>query len=425
VKIIFCSHATPGHLSFWHALSHAGVPPARSRPNLSAGARSGGGCAGRNGLARIGRPGRGQSSPIRPTFFRHVSLHLDAIGKRRALIVAVVVLAAVIVLILAGRRRPSLVLTGVVTTDDIVVSSEIQGRLQRLAVKPGDKVERGQLLGLIAPQEWQADMAFYENSERGAAAQVTQAEADLEFVGETAESQIRQAEANLAASEAQAAQAEADLENARLAFGREADLRERDANSAQAYDQARTAYASAKAHAESQHKQVLSMRAAVELARAGTSQVAMRRAALEASRRQLAATAAQHEKARVHLGYTEIRAPIGGVVDVRAALEGEVVNPGQAILTLIDPDDLWVRADVEESYIERIRLGDRLAVRLPSGDEREGTVFFRGIDADYATQRDVSRSKRDIKTFEFRLRCDNRDRSLAVGMTATVVLPLQ
>jgi len=36
----------------------------------------------------------------------------------------------------------------------------------------------------------------------------------------------------------------------------------------------------------------------------------------------------------------------------------------------------------------------------------------------------VSRTKRDIRTFEVRVRCDNRDRSLAVGMTAFVTLPL-
>jgi HlyD family secretion protein len=71
-----------------------------------------------------------------------------------------------------------------------------------------------------------------------------------------------------------------------------------------------------------------------------------------------------------------------------------------------------------------VHLGDQMTVRLPSGAEREGTVFYRGVDADYATQRDVSRTKRDIKTFEIRLRCDNTDRSLAVGMTAYVVLPL-
>ena len=112
-------------------------------------------------------------------------------------------------------------------------------------------------------------------------------------------------------------------------------------------------------------------------------------------------------------------------MDTRAALQGEVVNPGQAIVTLINQDDLWVRADVEESYIDRIRLGEKLEVTLPSGAVREGTVFYRGVDADYATQRDVSRTKRDIKTFEIRLRCDNSDRALAVGMTAYVTLPLK
>jgi len=51
-------------------------------------------------------------------------------------------------------------------------------------------------------------------------------------------------------------------------------------------------------------------------------------------------------------------------------------------------------------------------------------VFYRGVDADYATQRDVSRIKRDVKTFEIRLRVNNTDRRLAVGMTATVMVPI-
>ncbi len=62
-------------------------------------------------------------------------------------------------------------------------------------------------------------------------------------------------------------------------------------------------------------------------------------------------------------------------------------------------------------------------MRLPSGAERPGVVFYRGADAACATQRDVSRTKRDIKTFEVRLRVDNRDRALAVSMTVYVSLP--
>jgi Barrel-sandwich domain of CusB or HlyD membrane-fusion len=100
---------------------------------------------------------------------------------------------------------------------------------------------------------------------------------------------------------------------------------------------------------------------------------------------QQAAADANRAKAGVRLAYTEIHAPIAGIVDVRAARPGEVVSPGQPIVTLVNPDDLWVRADVEETYIDRVRIGDHLTVRLPSGEERQGTVFYRGVDAGFAT----------------------------------------
>ena len=62
-------------------------------------------------------------------------------------------------------------------------------------------------------------------------------------------------------------------------------------------------------------------------------------------------------------------------------------------------------------------------MRLPSGDVREGQVFFKGVEGDYATQRDVSRTKRDIKTFAIKVSMPNADRRLFIGMTATVLLP--
>jgi multidrug resistance efflux pump len=169
---------------------------------------------------------------------------------------------------------------------------------------------------------------------------------------------------------------------------------------------------------------VQAQQSALALAHATAEQIAVRRSQVQSTQAQQQAANAQRTKADVRLAYAEVRAPIDGVVDVRAVRVGEVVNPGQPIVTLINPDDLWVRADIEETYIDRVRLGDKMTIRLPSGDTREGTVFYRGVDASFATQRDVSRTKRDIKTFEVRLRADNRDRRLAVGMTAYVLLPL-
>ena len=280
---------------------------------------------------------------------------------RRLIILLVVVAAAAVVYMIMSRPLHEIVLTGVVTTDEVIVSPEIEGRIENLYVSEGDAVTNGQLLARIQPEQWNADAAFYASSEQ--------------------------------ASTADLAQAKADSENARLNFERIQGLYSNGVESVQSYDAARTTYDSAKAR-------------------------------VDAAEKQIQAAAAQSRKANVYLDYTKIFAPTNGIVDTRAALQGEVVNAGQAIVTLINEDDLWVRADVEETYMDRIRLGDKFQVRLPSGATREGTVFYRSVDADYATQRDVSRTKRDIKTFEIRLRCDNSDRALAVGMTAYVMVPL-
>jgi multidrug resistance efflux pump len=254
--------------------------------------------------------------------------------------------------------------------------------------------------------------------------QVQESEAALRLQERQTADQIKQAEANLAAAEAQQMAAVADLENAKLELDRSRNLSQKGVEPPQRYDTARTSYDAASAKLDSARKQVDSQKSALALAHANAEQVAVRRSQVQTMQQQQQAANAQRSKAEVRLGYAEVRAPIDGIVDVRAVRIGEVVNPGQTIVTLINPDDLWIRADVEETYIDRVRLGDKMMIRLPSGETREGTVFYRGVDASFATQRDVSRTKRDIKTFEVRLRADNRDRRLALGMTAYVLLPL-
>jgi multidrug resistance efflux pump len=344
--------------------------------------------------------------------------------KRLAVIAGVILFACSVVYALVRPRSTVLVLTGIVTTDDVVVSPQVAGRLERLLVNQGDSVVPGQLLAVIAPEELAADRAYFAHSAAGYASAVQEGQAALRYQERQTANQISQAEASVAASEAERTEAAAAVEDARLTFERQQALIRDRAGAGQDLDHARTAYDGARARLAALDQEVQAQRAALELARTNAEQIAMRQSALRAARQQRAAAEAQQAKADVRLGYTEVRAPIAGVVDVRAARLGEFVNLGQPIVTLVDPDDLWVRADVEETYIDRIRLGDSLRVKLPSGAERTGRVFFRGVDAEFATQRDVSRTKRDIKTFEVRLRVDNRDRRLALGMTAYVLLPV-
>jgi HlyD family secretion protein len=337
---------------------------------------------------------------------------------------ALVLLAAGGAYYLLQLHTDAPVLTGIVTTHEVIVSPQVTGRIERVLVGEGDRVTRDQLLAVIAPDELRADSAYYTYSAEGLASQVKQSEAALRLQEQQTTEQIRQAEATLASTAAQQAAAQADSENARLLFERSKQLLPQGIVSVEEFDKTRTASEAATARLNSLKRQVEAAQAALALARATAEQIAMKQHAVEASQQQQAAAAAQRAKADVRLAYTEIHAPIDASVDVLAVRTGEVVSPGQPLLTLINPDDLWVRVDVEETYIDRIRIGDVLTVRLPSGEERSGVVFYRGVDAGFATQRDVSRFKRDIKTFEVRLRVDNHDRRLAVGMTAYVPLVL-
>src|SRR5205814_2189539 len=143
-----------------------------------------------------------------------------------------------------------------------------------------------------------------------------------------------------------------------------------------------------------------------------------------ATRAQVANAGAQRAQAQVRLGYTRVLAPVSGTISVRAAREGEVVSAGQPIVTIVDLGDTWVRAAVPETYADRIALGDVFKVRMPSGQLIPGKVFFKAVEGDFATQRDVSRRKRDIKTVVLKLRIDNPDEIFVPGMTADVLVPL-
>jgi HlyD family secretion protein len=323
-----------------------------------------------------------------------------------------------------SRPPTSLLLTGIVTTNHIVVSPQITGRLAQLLVAEGDAVKADQLLAVLSPDELREERAFYSFSAEGVGSQVQESEAALRLQERLTTDQIAQAEATLEATRSQEAAAQAEFENARIAYERAQRMFKDAIGTQERLDESRMAFEVGKSRLAALAKEIDAQRAAVALTRSNAEQVTIRRNQLQTNQKQQAAAAAQRAKADVRLAYTEIHAPISGLVDVRAALAGEVVTPGQPIVTIVNPDDLWVRVDIEETYIDRVRAGDKLTVRLPSGEEREGTVFFRGVDAGYATQRDVSRTKRDIKTFELRLRVDNADRRFAVGMTAYVVVPL-
>lgn len=338
-------------------------------------------------------------------------------------IIGVVFLIALGFYIFTTPHGSEIPLTGIVDGNEVIVSPQIAGRIVNLTVDEGSTVKKGDLLAELDPKELEASLAASKANVASLKSQVSEANHNYSMTDDQTDASLKQAEAVLTSTRAQLDQARANLWRDETDHDRMKKLFEGGVASAQDSDHADATLRASQANVKSLEDSVTAQEAALAMAKANRKQVDVRQSELTTTLAQLEQARAAAAETETQLGYTKIYAPIDGIVSVRVAKQGEVVAQGSPIVVIVDVDHLWVRADVEESYIDSVRFGQTMHVRLPSGDVLQGQVFFKGVENDFATQRDVSRTKRDIKTFAIKVSLPQDDGRLFTGMTATVMLP--
>lgn len=321
-----------------------------------------------------------------------------------------------VILVIAGTyyyfstpHSSDLVLIGTVDANQVVVSAKIAGRVEKLAVDEGTPVKAGDLIAELDTQELSA-------AAQAAQAQVAQTRATEALTMGTTTSDVTNAQAQAQAAHSALTEAVANLDRVKADNVRIVALANQGIASQQQKDQTEADLRAAQARVKSAQDNANAADAAVKAAIARTHQQG-------AARSNVAEMQAQAEAARTRLGYTHVISPITGTVSVRVARQGEVVMAGEPIVTIVDYTDTWVRASIPETYADKIAIGDMLPVVLPSGTQIQGKVILKQPEADFATQRDVSRSKRDIKAIGMKLLIDNPGGRYTPGMTATVLVP--
>lgn len=320
-------------------------------------------------------------------------------------------------------RSSDLVLVGIVDANQVVVSPKISGRIERLAVDEGTQVKAGDTIAVLDSQELTADRQAAEALLASLRHQVSQTRATEEQTAGETSSGVVNAQARLRAAQATLLQAQADLQRIEGDSRRAIALAQQGVASQQQADQAAAQLKAQQALVRAAEDQAHAAQADLETAQARLHQTNAAQSTVAATRAQQLNAKAQLEAAEARLGYTRVAAPVSGIVTVRAAREGEVVNLGQAIAIITDLSDTWVRAAIPETQAVHISLGDQLNARLPSGEVVSGKIIFKAPEADFATQRDVSRRKRDIKAIALKLAIDNSKKNLVPGMTAEILVP--
>ncbi len=337
--------------------------------------------------------------------------------KVAALFIVVVFIAATVYFELIRREKaPDYIeTTGVMEATEVELTSKIAGKIDWLCCVEGDPVKAGSLAVRLESGELKARVEEAKAALTQSARSLDEARVNLD----NAKALEEAAKYDAQASKAEVARAKALADDARENIERATGLFKDGFISKKDFDAARTSFdandallRSAVAHQSGAYANLKNSTVNIKASEARISSSEARKSQAEA---QLNVTLAQ-------LKDTEIFCPMDGVTVYRSFELGEYVNPGASIYTVDDLKNIWARVDIEETVIQKVKLGDK-AVVYPAGNLEkpfEGRVIEVGEVGGFATQRDVTRGRPDIKTFRVKAGIAKPDGSLKPGMTVRV-----
>ena len=137
------------------------------------------------------------------------------------------------------------------------------------------------------------------------------------------------------------------MENAQKEFQRYTELLEQKAVTKQQYDNIKTNYEAAQAR----YEQVLRQKNTTSLVK---DEQTLR---LDQTNAQIQLAEAALELARLNLSYTVITAPCDGVAGRKMIEEGQLIQPGQSVLDLVNEEEIWIIANYKETQTSNIKEG--------------------------------------------------------------------
>ncbi|ATW27777.1 HlyD family secretion protein [Candidatus Formimonas warabiya] len=132
-----------------------------------------------------------------------------------------------------------------------------------------------------------------------------------------------------------------------------------------------------------------------------------------------------------NLDQSVLRAPINGVVIKKQGTVGEIISPGQAVAILIDPDKLYISANIEETKLGRIRQGQRVDFTVDqfSGERFTGKVKFVGQAANSTFALIPSSTSgtftKVVQKIPVKIEFDNKGEKLLPGTNAVVKIHIR
>ena len=355
---------------------------------------------------------------------------------------------------LSAARSTVLKLPGVVEIQEVRLASKQGGRIKQLDVAEGQWVEKDQELLLFEAPELRARLAQLEAQRDSIQVELDKANKgsrlqEIEAAAAAADAatkkwerlkkgfrdeEIKQAESDFQASQADLTLAEEEFSRAVLLF------RKRMISPSE-YDQYQASYHRAQSRASTLKTKWQMMKnggwepeikEAEALAKQAAANLELLKVSLGEERRMLTAKMEQKlaeiEEVKAQLAESTIRAPARAIIDVLPVRKGDVLAPNQTVARILKLDDLWVKIFVPETELGKLRLGQIVHVTVDAypGRRFQGTIYYIASQSEFTPRNVQSIDERRHQVFAIRVRVTDSaaEGVLKSGLAATVYVPL-
>lgn len=236
----------------------------------------------------------------------------------------------------------------------VPVNSRVQGFVQKIYFDEYQPVHKGDTLAVIEDAEFRLRLA--------------QAEADYQnaLSGQVVQnSAINTIQNNISVSDAGIHEAKIRLDNAEREYNRYKNLWEQEAVTKQQFDAVETNYEASKAR----YELLVRQKQSTTLVKQEQTQ------RLEQTDAMIKLAEATLEIARLNLSYTVITAPCDGTTGRKEIQAGQLIQPGQTLVDLVDQNDKWIVANYKETQTANIREGQPVDLEIDAIPD----VVFKGV----------------------------------------------
>jgi membrane fusion protein (multidrug efflux system) len=265
----------------------------------------------------------------------------------------------------------------------VPIAARVSGWVTEINVQDNQFVKAGTVLVRLDPKDYQVALDRAQAELEDAEANFQAADVGVPVTSTTTTSQLRNAEAALAAARqevemanARLIEAEANHSTAAADLARYAQLVQKNEIPRQQYDTAvsgeKAAQAvvnAAQAAVATAQSHVRQAEAQVRAAETAPQQIAITRARAGAAEATTKRARAALEQAKLNLQYTTIVAPVDGIISKKQNVQlGQIVQPGQPLLAIVPLDDIWVTANFKENQLKNMRPGQPATIHVDAYD---------------------------------------------------------